>query len=311
MSISQALTTLLVVLVCVCVNSLDLRKGGTVPPPHAPEQPHADVPLPRSPSMEVIVPDEELPTAGEIRAVTHVSGLTGLKQRVLKLQLPESVMTGVHCSTTGVQKYVGPTMMSKKMHAWLSRGDIQSYETPTPENFFSALGNGQTLGGRRARYTWCVRHDGKFYLTETGTSRRDDTMSKHAVLCSQQDVCGAGEATVYDDASGHILVLDNNSGTYRPTMQQVNSIAQVLTVSVRDGHGDGLPVVATTPFIDTELGWYCEFYRGTDAPDWHSRCQTKFFSRGPLLVWGRDKMPSIHMFSVGKKLRRNPSAGGP
>jgi len=76
------------------------------------------------------------------------------------------------------------------------------------------------------KYTYCVNKD-KLILAETKTqanqSNLKDIMSKHILLCDES-ACASGEMIFRNDT----LVFDNSSGTYEPSMKNLQVLKKIL-----------------------------------------------------------------------------------
>ena len=115
-------------------------------------------------------------------------------------------------------------------------------------------------------FTWCQRADtGAIYFTTTETSKSKDFKSKHAVMCDSKNTCGAGEATI----SGGKLWLDNNSGTYKPSLDHIEFSAAAL-----NRLGNGPRVQALNCFDKAKYATYCDVFataRAGGLPTPHAR----------------------------------------
>eukprot|EP00439_Symbiodinium_sp_Y106_P040171 s5365_g4.t3 len=88
-------------------------------------------------------------------------------------------------------------------------------------DFLSLLGNGVRKGRRRV-YTYVVLDEGMFF-SETGANIAKDFFSKHAVHANASpEVRMAGTFRICETPErALILILDNDSGTYRPLLKRV------------------------------------------------------------------------------------------
>jgi len=74
-----------------------------------------------------------------------------------------------------------------------------------------------------------VLHNNKFKCSETGITLTQDLSSKHAVHANvATSVNCAGEFHFQPDGDSYKLILDNNSGTYAPTMEHLDCLKNTL-----------------------------------------------------------------------------------
>ena len=75
-----------------------------------------------------------------------------------------------------------------------------------------------------AIYTYCLNNDGSLFIAETShESFTKSLLSKHIRLCGP-DPCISGELRFV----GSTMVFDNDSGTYKPTGAQLQSLRRAL-----------------------------------------------------------------------------------
>ena len=80
-------------------------------------------------------------------------------------------------------------------------------------------------------YTYCLNSDGTLMIAETShESLTKELLSKHVLLCGTEP-CASGELRIV----GNTMVFDNDSGTYRPSGDELKSLKRAL------------------PFVDIEL----------------------------------------------------------
>lgn len=98
-------------------------------------------------------------------------------------------------------------------------------------DFLSLLGNGVRKGRRRV-YTYVVLDEGMFF-SETGANIAKDFFSKHAVHANASpEVRMAGTFRICETPErALILILDNDSGTYRPSSEQLPILKEVLELN--------------------------------------------------------------------------------
>lgn len=77
-------------------------------------------------------------------------------------------------------------------------------------------------------FTYCLLDD-ELNFAETGKTTAKDFTSKHAMhSCAKEEVRYAGEFHVRQDKGRHVLVVDNNSGTYAPPKEFLPHMKSLL-----------------------------------------------------------------------------------
>lgn len=90
--------------------------------------------------------------------------------------------------------------------------------------------------GRRRFYTYVILPD-RMRFCESGAQMFKDFMSKHAMHAdAARDVVYSGEFTVVDkgQGNGYLLVIDNNSGTYAPSKDDLPLLQQLMQFNFPD-----------------------------------------------------------------------------
>merc|ERR1719414_1002222 len=99
--------------------------------------------------------------------------------------------------------------------SFLSSRRIEEAALRTGSDFLHLIGCGWR-GDQRRVYTYSITDSGMRF-SETGVHLSKDFASKHAVHANGEDVRCAGTFRVCENLDGApILVIDNDSGTYRP-----------------------------------------------------------------------------------------------
>merc|ERR1712232_1500968 len=102
-----------------------------------------------------------------------------------------------------------------------------SHFLQTGEDFIALVGDGLREDRRRV-YTYALTDDGLFF-SETGANMSKDMISKHAVHANANPaVRSSGTFRVCVDGKERVVVLDNDSGTYRPSGEAVAKLASLL-----------------------------------------------------------------------------------
>lgn len=84
-------------------------------------------------------------------------------------------------------------------------------------------------GNKRKVFTWVMVDHRGFYFSETGFKGLKDWVSKHMVHTGARGaVRGAGTFRICQDDDENVLVLDNDSGTYRPDFESVLKTGALL-----------------------------------------------------------------------------------
>jgi hypothetical protein len=77
------------------------------------------------------------------------------------------------------------------------------------------------------KYTYCLNNDTLIFAETTTTKDRailKDWLSKHVILCGD-NACSSGEMVVHNNE----LIFDNNSGSYKPTSEHLESLISLLS----------------------------------------------------------------------------------
>jgi hypothetical protein len=73
-------------------------------------------------------------------------------------------------------------------------------------------------------YTYCLNSDGTLMIAETShESLTKELLSKHVLLCGDEP-CASGELRIV----GNTMIFDNDSGTYRPSGDDLKSLKKAL-----------------------------------------------------------------------------------
>mmetsp|Transcript_10246 Transcript_10246/g.20561 ORF Transcript_10246/g.20561 Transcript_10246/m.20561 type:complete len:368 (-) Transcript_10246:82-1185(-) len=112
---------------------------------------------------------------------------------------------------------------------------------------FLQLIDGGIRGERRHVYTYAVIDSG-MYFSETGAVCSKDACSKHAVHANgEAAVRYSGTFRICEDAEAAVMVVDNDSGTYRPNGDQVDLLRQLLETNLPGLRVRGLSVLEPQP----------------------------------------------------------------
>lgn len=162
-------------------------------------------------------------------------------------------------------------------HAMLYRTKLIRTTTGTlhvARDAFDLLAFGRRAGRRRV-YTYALV-DGGLFFSETGASMPRDCVSKHAVHANASPhvrfsgtfrICfNPRGRTGFDD---YVLVIDNDSGTYRPSQDHLPLLAQVFQANFPDMPIHTLSVLQEQP----------EGIKGWVGPD---ECKDRSTGRDPV-----------------------------
>lgn len=141
----------------------------------------------------------------------------------------------------------------------------------TGDQFLEML-NGGFREGKRRVYTYALVDNG-FFFSETGAAMSKDVMSKHAVHANANpNVRYAGTFRICFDNGQPILVMDNDSGTYRPCTEDGKNLKAVLEATFA-----GLRVHTLTAFDQgkpAEQGDAVNLYDGKPTMSWEGPDET-------------------------------------
>lgn len=102
------------------------------------------------------------------------------------------------------------------------------------EDFLSLINFGQREERRRV-YTYAITDEGWFF-SETGAALSKDNMSKHAIHADgalEVRYAGTFRICTRDGPNPeHVLVIDNDSGTYHPKGEYQDRLAKLLTLNL-------------------------------------------------------------------------------
>mmetsp|Transcript_10810 Transcript_10810/g.23883 ORF Transcript_10810/g.23883 Transcript_10810/m.23883 type:complete len:647 (+) Transcript_10810:59-1999(+) len=101
----------------------------------------------------------------------------------------------------------------------------------TGEDFLDLMCRGYRDGHRRV-FTFCI-NDVAMFFSETGSTLAMDTTSKHAVHANgEKQVRYAGTFRVVEKPTGEpMLWFDNDSGTYKPDANDLELLAQLMSIN--------------------------------------------------------------------------------
>eukprot|EP01130_Rhizamoeba_saxonica_P000627 TRINITY_DN10583_c0_g1_i1.p1 TRINITY_DN10583_c0_g1~~TRINITY_DN10583_c0_g1_i1.p1 ORF type:complete len:239 (-),score=39.25 TRINITY_DN10583_c0_g1_i1:79-795(-) len=165
-------------------------------------------------------------------------------------------------------KIYGPTVEAgivrqtvKVQHMQLYRNGVLRTKRGYLTDFdaFLSLLNYGLRGGKRLWYTYVIRGK-KLCFSETGASFFQDFTSKHAMhSCCASSVRYAGEFHLRADEN-YVwkIVVDNNSGTFAPSIDDIQMLQEVIEYNIPDAVVETLawddPKLAEYKEIDQELG---------------------------------------------------------
>lgn len=122
-------------------------------------------------------------------------------------------------------------------HVYGSRPEILTLDTG--EKLIAFLENVPGLENSKKHFTYVLLPKGIFRFSRTDESFLLDAYSKHAVHTdAAEEVVYAGEFYVQTLEDKKVLVIDNNSGTYRPHRRGLENLKALL-----EKNFPGLPVV--------------------------------------------------------------------
>lgn len=143
-------------------------------------------------------------------------------------------------------------------HAMLYRHSCIRTTTNTLDgslDFLQLLNFGKR-GGRSRVFTYAMMDDG-WYFAETGSSRLQDTLSKHAVHANGRFAVrysGTFRIIQNPDTDEYALVPDNDSGTYRPNQDQLPALQACINANFPKLKV--LPLSALKPQPEELKSWY-------------------------------------------------------
>lgn len=118
--------------------------------------------------------------------------------------------------------------------------------------FLDVINYGREKKGAVKFYTYVIYKD-SWRFSQTGSQFVQDMVSKHAVHANRSgEVIYAGEFFIYPEGDRHIVVIDNNSGTYSPDKALLPKVVLLLQKNF-----PGLEVIALD-FNSSELQQYKE-----------------------------------------------------
>ena len=106
-------------------------------------------------------------------------------------------------------------------------------------DFFHIINEGLS-NGQVIFFTYVIRDDGTWNFCHTGSSFLQDFASKHAFHSSaSKTVRYAGEFHIHYDGATPVLVMDNNSGTYAPAVDNLKLVVSLIRNNIPDLRVDG------------------------------------------------------------------------